>query len=262
MFKRMRGRGAALALVAGLVAACSQNPVTGRDQLILISEEQATTMGAQAYQEIKQEGKVLPQNSEYTQRIRRITDRLIANNDLPNYQWEVNTLQDDTPNAFALPGGKIGVNTGLTKAAVNDAQIAAVIGHEIAHAVSRHGAERVSQQTAMNTALNVGVALAGGGAGAQTAGQLLAQAATLGVILPYSRTQESEADEIGLYYMARAGYDPAEAVELWKNMKAMASGAPPEFLSTHPDPNNRIARLQELQPKAQEIYRQSEYAPK
>ncbi|WP_041795125.1 M48 family metallopeptidase [Pararhodospirillum photometricum] len=246
-------KGALAALVLG---ACAQNPVTGRDQLILISPQQGVQMGAQAYQQAKQEKRVLPASDPYTQRVRAITERLIRANDLPKYQWEVNAFDDKTANAFALPGGKVGINTGLATVARTDAQIAAVVGHEIAHAVSRHGEERISQQLLVQT----GVQLTGAALGVgQQGASLLEQAATLGVILPYSRTHESEADEMGLYYMARAGYDPREAVKLWENMAAQGSAGVPEFLSTHPSEGNRIQKLQSVMPKALDLYNKSSY---
>jgi predicted Zn-dependent protease len=258
MFKLGRFHGLAVALLgAGLLSACAQNSVTGRNQLILVSQAEGIEMGAQAYKEIKGEEKVLPSSNAFTKRIRAITNRLIKANDLPNYEWEVNAFQNDEPNAFALPGGKVGVNTGLATVAKSDAQIAAVVGHEIAHAVSRHGEERISQQMATNLGVQLGASIlgAGGVADANTAASLLGQAATLGVILPYSRTHESEADEIGLYYMARAGYDPREAIKLWENMAAAGGGAPPEFLSTHPSNNTRIQDLNAAMPKAMALYK-------
>ncbi|MBK1665079.1 peptidase M48 [Rhodospirillum rubrum] len=250
---RIASLGAVLALCA-----CAANPVTGRQQLILVSGAQGAEMGAQAYQDIKKEKPVLPAGNAYTQRIRAITERLIKANDLPAYDWEVNAFADDTANAFALPGGKVGVNTGLAKVARSDAQLAAVIGHEIAHAVSRHGEERVSQQMVIGTGLQLGSAALGAGAGGNAqAVALMEQAATLGIVLPYSRTHESEADEIGLFYMARAGYDPREAITLWQSMAAQGGERPPEFLSTHPSEGSRIENLQRLMPRALDLYRKA-----
>ena len=165
--------------------------------------------------------------------------RVIQVSDLRGQSWEVTVFVDDTPNAFALPGGKIGVHTGLFKVAKNRAQLAAVLAHEVGHVVAKHSAERVSQ----GMVAQLGVSVAGAAYG-QAAGNLLAQAATLGVILPFSRNQESEADDIGLIYMARAGYNPREAVNLWHNFANYGDGQrPPEFLSTHPAPQTRISRL-------------------
>ncbi|WP_413208198.1 M48 family metallopeptidase [Rhodospirillum sp. A1_3_36] len=248
----------AIVLIAsGALVACTKNPVTGRSQLMLVGEAQGVQMGTQAYQEIKGKEKTLSANDPFTKRVRAITERLIQANNLPNYDWEVNAFQNDEPNAFALPGGKVGVNTGMGKVAKNDAQLAAVIGHEIAHAISHHGEERISQQMAVSTGLQLGSAALGlsGMGNSEQMTELMGQAATLGIILPYSRTHESEADEIGLYYMARAGYDPREAVKLWENMSVMGGEKPPEFLSTHPADATRINDLNAEMPKALEYYR-------
>ena len=156
------------------------------------------------------------------------------------------TLFDNAePNAFALPGGKVGVYTGLFKVAKNDAQLAAVMGHEVGHAIARHGAERMSH----GILTQLGGVAVGAATGSQAYVDLYSQAATLGVILPYSRGQESEADEIGLMLMAEAGYDPREAVKLWQNFEALSGERPPEFLSTHPAEGTRIERLQALMPE-------------
>jgi predicted Zn-dependent protease len=251
-------RATAMVLItSGALVACAKNPVTGRSQLMLVGEAQGVEMGTQAYQEIKSKEKTLPASASFTKRVRAITERLIQANDLPNYDWEVNAFQNDEPNAFALPGGKVGVNTGMGKVAENDAQLAAVIGHEIAHAISHHGEERISQQMAVSTGLQLGSAALGLGGMSNSAQmtELMGQAATLGIILPFSRTHESEADEIGLYYMARAGYDPREAVKLWENMSAMGGDKPPEFMSTHPADATRINDLNAEMPRALEYYR-------
>jgi metalloendopeptidase OMA1, mitochondrial len=236
--------------LAAIVAACQQAPVTGRQQFILLPESQDAQMGLQAYQEIKQESEI-SRNSELNRRVQRVGRRIAEVSPHPEWDWEFTLFENDEPNAFALPGGKVGVNTGLFRVAKNDDQLAAVMGHEVAHAIARHGAERMSQ----------GLLAQGLGAGAVLGGvnpqivDVAAQAATLGVILPYSRTQESEADHIGLLYMAEAGYDPREAVELWRNFEALGGERPPEFLSTHPSEGTRIERLQELMPEAMEVYR-------
>ena len=167
----------------------------------------------------------------------------------PNGTGSSPLIENDEPNAFALPGGKVGVNTGLFQVAKNDDQLAAVVGHEVAHAIARHGAERMSQQVLMQ----VGLAGLGIATDATTAG-LAAQAATLAVTLPYSRTQEAEADHIGLIYMAEAGYDPREAIALWQNFESFGGERPPEFLSTHPAPGSRIENLQQLLPEVMPIY--------
>ncbi len=243
--------GAGFAFV--ILAACQQAPVTGRDQFIIIPEDQANELGANAYREIVKENEV-SWDPEINRIVRRVGERIVAVADDPGYDWQFTVFRDETPNAFALPGGNVGVNTGLFKVAKTESMLAAVMAHEVAHALARHSAERMSQQLALEGGLEaVGLA-------SETAAQyggLLAQAATLGVILPFSREQEAEADEIGLIYMARAGYDPRAAVTLWRNFMAYGKSGTPEFLSTHPSPESRIERLEELMPQAIKIYEAS-----
>jgi len=246
---RVRLPGLVLGLVAGVLVGCETAPVTGRSQLILLPESQDVEMGLTAYQQILQEAEI-SDNEELNRRVQEVGRRIAAISPRPDWDWQFTLIENEEPNAFALPGGKVGVHTGLFKVAKNDAQLAAVIGHEVAHAIARHGPERMSQ----GMLAQIGAAAVGIGTGSDAYAQLAAQAATLGIILPYSRTQESEADHIGLLYMAEAGYDPREAVKLWQNFKALGGGRPPEFLSTHPGEDTRIARLQELMPEALAIY--------
>jgi predicted Zn-dependent protease len=240
-----------VALLAGVLAGCQQAPVTGRSQLILLPDDQAAKMGADAYKQILKEGKV-SKDPELNRRVRAVGKRIAAVADDPGYEWEFKVLDDKEPNAFALPGGKVGVNSGLFKVAKNDDQLAAVMAHEVAHAIARHSAERMSRQMMVQTGLGVAGAVSETAAG--NIG-LMAQAATLGLILPFTRDQESEADEIGLLYMAKAGYDPREAVELWRNFESYGGDRPPEFLSTHPSPGTRIDRLNALMPNAMQVYK-------
>jgi predicted Zn-dependent protease len=177
--------------------------------------------------------------------------------------WEVTLFEDDQVNAFALPGGKIGVYTGLLKAAKNQDQLATVIGHEVAHVIAQHGNERVSTTYATQTALSLAQAL--GDASNPASGQLmglLGVGAQVGILLPYSRTQESEADLIGLDLMAKAGFDPAASVALWRNMSEAGGGQPPELLSTHPANETRIQSLSERIPQAQALSTQARAAGK
>jgi predicted Zn-dependent protease len=240
-------------LVLGLaLAACQSAPVTGRSQLILLPESQDAGMGLQAYQQIKQQERV-SRDPELNRRVQEIGRRIAAVSGQPDWDWQFTVFENDEPNAFALPGGKVGVYTGLFKVARNDDQLATVLAHEIGHAIARHGAERMSQ----GLLAQLGGVAVGAATGSQAYVQAYTQLATLGVILPYSRTQESEADEIGLMMMAEAGYDPREAVKLWQNFEALGGERPPEFLSTHPAEGTRIERLQALMPKALEIYQRS-----
>ena len=245
----------ALCLVALLsqlaLVACETAPVTGRRQIVLVSDGQAAQMGVNAYQQIKSETRV-SRDRQANRIVTQIGQRIAAVSGQPNLPWEFTVFEDSNPNAFALPGGKVGVNTGLFKVVKNQHQLAAVMAHEVAHVLARHSAERVSHQVLLQAGL-VGAQALSGPESQQWMG-LAAQAATLGVILPYSRTQESEADEIGLTYMARAGYDPRAAVDVWRNFQAFGGNRPPEFLSTHPAPASRIQRIQEKLPGPLQIY--------
>lgn len=256
--RTFRFRACALAAAGCLgLAACETAPVTGRQQLVLLSDSQATEMGLTAYQKILKENKLSTDKTQ-VERVRRVGKRIAVASGRTDLQWEFNVIQDDSPNAFALPGGKVGVNTGLFKVAKNDDQLAAVMAHEVGHAIARHGSERMSQQMAVQAGL-AGLGLSGGEA-AQYA-ELAAMAATLGVILPFSRTQEAEADHIGVIMMAKAGYDPRAAVTLWENFAKLGGARQPEFLSTHPAPESRIKNLQALMPEAMAIYQKSPKAP-
>lgn len=237
---------ATLTLAAAALTACSSAPVTGRQQLMLMSDSEANAMGRDAYREILAE-KGVASNPEQTAMMRRVGERIAAANPGLGGNWEFNLINDDTPNAFALPGGYVGVNTGLFQVVHDENQLAAVMGHEIAHVVARHPAERMSRQALVGT----GTAVLGGAA--PELAEMAAAAATLGLVLPFSREQEAEADAIGLQYMARAGYDPRAAVQVWRNFDALGSSGP-SFLSTHPSPGDRIAELQKQMPAAMKIY--------
>lgn len=240
-------------LILGVaLAACQSAPVTGRSQLILLPESQDAGMGLQAYQQIKQQERV-SRDPELNRRVEEIGRRIAAVSGQSDWDWQFTVFENDEPNAFALPGGKVGVYTGLFKVAKNDAQLATVLAHEVGHAIARHGAERMSQ----GVLAQLGGVAVGAATGNQAYVDAYTQLATLGVILPYSRTQESEADEIGLMLMAEAGYDPREAVKLWQNFEALGGERPPEFLSTHPAEGTRIERLRALMPKALEVYERS-----
>ncbi|MDP9089207.1 MAG: M48 family metallopeptidase [Pseudomonadota bacterium] len=241
---------------AGLVACATvQTTAPGavgieRKQHMLISEKDVENGASQAYaQEVHKAGTAgnLNTNPELTARVRHVAQRLIPATatfrpDAPNWQWEINTLQTDDINAYAMPGGKIMVYTGLIeKLKLTDAELAAVIGHEIAHALREHTRERVSRAYEQQLAVASIAILTGAGTGAMDLGN---EVASVTFALPHSREQESEADIIGLELMARAGYDPNAAVSVWQKMLAMEKSAPPQFLSTHPSPGNRIAALQ------------------
>ncbi|GHB10940.1 M48 family metallopeptidase [Modicisalibacter luteus] len=246
-------RSAIGALIVTL-AACSQSP-TGRSQLTLFSEEQLNQMGAQSFAQYEQQLPVVGgQAGKYVQCVATaITSQLNSGG-----AWEVRVFQDESANAFALPGGYIGVNTGLLNVAKNQDQLAAVIGHEIAHVMADHANERVSQQAATQTGLSVLQSAAGlEGAGGQQLMGLLGAGAQYGILMPFSRKQEGEADVVGLNLMARAGFDPRESIDLWQNMSANSQGQPPVWMSTHPSHGQRIGGLQEQMDEALALYQQA-----
>jgi metalloendopeptidase OMA1, mitochondrial len=168
-------------------------------------------------------------------------------------EWEIAVIEDDTANAFALPGGKIGVHTGLFEVIDNEAQLAAVVAHEVAHVTQNHGQARMNQNALLGLGLGILGAAFDLGEGAQ---KLAATAATLGVVLPFSRDQETEADAVGLQIMARAGYDPREAIKVWENFEKAGGNGGPEFLQTHPSPDHRGQRLEAMLPDVMPIYRE------
>ena len=231
-----------------------------RGQRMLISEQDVEQGAEHAYAEEVQkarEGGKLNQDPRLTARVRTITERLIPATavfrpDAPAWKWEVNTLTTDEMNAYAMPGGKIMVYSGLVeKLQLTDAELAAVVGHEIAHALREHTRERVSRIYAQQVALAGLAALTGAGQGAL---DLANDVASVTFQLPHSREQESEADIMGLELMARAGYDPHAAVDVWKKMLKAEKSAAPQFLSTHPSAPNRIRQLEAAVPKVMPLY--------
>ncbi len=253
-------RSLALALVCLLLAACATSP-TGRRQLMLVSEDTAIASSAQAYvQEVgklRQEGK-LSDDRALIRRVNGITSKLVAQAIImrpasADWKWSVAVIDDpDTVNAWCMAGGRMAIYTGLIqKLDPTDDELAQVMGHEISHALANHTAEKMS----IAIASGVGVAAVGVASdnnAAATAGA--AAAAALAVTLPNSRAAETEADRIGIEIAARAGYDPAAAVTLWRKMNALPGGKPPQFLSTHPNPMNREKALAALGPEMQPFY--------
>ena len=254
-------------IFTAILVACSTVPLTDRKQFVAIPASQMLSLSNQSYNQVLSESPVVD-NSSALRNIRqvghRVTDAveeyLRQNNEadvLEGYEWEYNLIDEDVKNAWCMPGGKIAFYTGIMPICKDDNGIAVVMSHEIAHAIAQHGNERMSQQLALQL----------GGVALQTALQQesettmqLAMAAfglgsQLGIMLPYSRKHEKEADELGLYFMAMAGYDPREAPEFWQRMQAASQGSgTPEFLSTHPDAQNRINHLKKIMPKAMDYY--------
>lgn len=231
-----------------LVSACATTTSpTGRTQRVgAVSQEQLNQLGAQAFAQAKA---TKPQSNDgrQTAYVRCVVNAITR--ELPNgtqTNWETALFVDNTPNAFALPGGKVGIYTGIFTVARNQDQLAAVIAHEIGHVISRHHDERITRQMGAQTGLGILGALIGsryGQGAANTVGQLGGAAAQGLILLPNNRTQESEADVVGQQLMARAGFDPRQAVNLWQNMIAASGSRAPEFLSTHPDPRSRLNEL-------------------
>jgi len=251
---------ASLALVAAmLLAACETVPITGRSQLQLLGERQEIQMGLSAYQDTLKKEKISG-DVRLNEQVTRVGRRIAEATGKTDYQWEFKVIADDkTVNAFCLPGGKVAVYTGILPVARDDAGLATVMGHEVAHAIARHGGERVSQQMAVE-GLVAATAIAVSESDPKKANLyagLLGLGATVGVLLPYSRLQESEADRLGLIFMAKAGYDPRAAPEFWRRMSEAARGKtkPPEFLSTHPADETRIRQLEKWVPEAITYYR-------
>ncbi len=245
-----------------LIAGCATSPL-GRSQLMLVGDAEMDKMGVEAFEQLKKEQKVSsdPQANAYVTCVANAITGAMPQ-ESGGGPWEVRVFQDDSANAFALPGRKIGVHTGLLKVAKNQDQLATVIGHEVGHVIARHSAERVSDQYATQIAASgVGVVLGAlGDPSSPTHGLAMAAlgVGAQGVVLKFSRTHESEADLIGLDRMAAAGFDPRESVPLWQNMEAASQGArPPEFLSTHPSPATRIKDLQKRIPDAMPIAEQA-----
>lgn len=250
-----------LVLCCTLLSACATSP-TGRRQLMLVSEDMAISSSAQAYSQemgnFRKEGK-LSTDRALIQRINTITQRLVAQAvemrpDSANWDWSVAVIDDpETANAWCMAGGRMAFYSGLaTQVDATDAEIAQVMGHEIAHALANHTAEKMSVAMASSAGV-MAVGVASDNQGAAMAGA--AAAAALAVTLPNSRSAESEADQIGIELAAKAGYDPEAAVTLWTKMNSLPGGKPPEFLSTHPNPDNRIRKLSALVPKMEPYYR-------
>jgi len=254
--------GAALLATACQTVQTTQPGAVGveRKQHMLVSEEEIEKGADQAYSQELQKAKekrALNTDQPTFQRVQTIAQRLIQQTgtfrpDAPKWSWEVNVQTTDDVNAYCMPGGKIMVYTGLIeKLHATDAELAAVIGHEIAHALREHSRERISRAYAEQLAL-AGIAVATGAS--NTTMQLASQVSAVTFQLPHSREQEAEADRIGLELMARAGYDPNAAISLWQKMGRLASGGPPEFLSTHPSGESRIRDLQASVPRVLPLY--------
>ena len=250
----------ALALVLALVA-CETVPITGRSQLMAIPEGTEVQMGLDSYQQILGKSKVVS-DPKLVEQVTRVGQRIAAATDRKDYKWEFKVIDDPQVNAFCLPGGKVAVYTGMFPVARDDAGLAAVLGHEVSHAIARHGGERLSQQMVVE-GLTLGATQTLLGDRDPRVVQLVSGAlgagATVGLLLPWGRAQESEADHLGLIYMAKAGYHPSAARDLWVRMGGGSGGGESsslaKYLSTHPLPADRVAQIEGWIPEALKYYK-------
>jgi predicted Zn-dependent protease len=243
-----------------MMAGCYTNPVTGRQSLVLVQPNEELALGAQSFKEIEQKEKI-SSNRTANDRVRRVGERIAkaVGDQMPNAEWEFVVFESDQVNAFALPGGKVGVYTGLLKLATSDDELAVVMGHEIGHVIARHGAERITQQMMVQGVATIGSAYADGRYNPQVI--QIAQAAygagAALTTLSFSRANESEADHMGVVFAAEAGYDPRAAIGFWEKMSAQKTAKPglfEKFLSTHPTDDKRIADLKALMPQVVPLY--------
>lgn len=257
-------------LVAELITGCYKVPVSGRSQFKLLPEATLSNFASSTYRDMMRQNSVIPQggNNQLVNSVYRVGQRMFpVVNDylrrtghtkrLRNIRWELNVIDRNVVNAWCMPGGKIAFYTGILSVCQNEAGIAAVMGHEMAHAIAHHGNERMSQQLAIVTGVG-SFAVAMRDRPSETRNLLLAAAglgAEVGIALPFSRRHETEADQMGLIFMALAGYDPNEAIGFWQRMAQQGSGRMPEFLSTHPAPSTRVQNLRSFMPKALKYYR-------
>lgn len=259
-----------VALVASvtILEACSQVPLTGRNQISLVDEGQMLSLAQSSYTEFLKENKVVAGTNKDAVFVKKVGNNLIEavkkfmnekgyGDQIKDYKWEVNLVESKELNAWCMPGGKIVVYTGILPVTKDETGLATVMGHEIAHAIARHGAERMSQQMAIEYGAAIGsTALSKNAQNQQVFNQLYGVGAPI-VLLKYGRNQESEADRLGLSFMAVAGYDPRKAVDFWQRMSASTQGQqrPPEWLSTHPSDETRIAGIQKYLPEALTYYK-------
>lgn len=233
---------ASLGAAAIALGGCAYNETLGRNQLLIVDDNALTQQADAAWAEALRTQRVST-DAAANARIRRVGDRIVQAAGLSDRRWDYALFVSESPNAFVLPSGKIGVTTGLLALVRNDDQLATVLGHEVGHVVARHAAERYSTNAATGLVLSGVRGVAGDYA--QAAGAIGGLGAQLGVLLPFSRNHELEADRLGVDYLQRAGYRPSEAVALWRLMAAQRQGSTPEFASTHPSDASRIAALEQ-----------------
>jgi len=251
-----------------LLVGCTTVPVTGRKSLNILPDSELLSMSLEQYNDVLKKSK-LSNDPAKVHMVRRVGERIASateqfftekgmESEIKNYKWEFNLIEDDkVANAWCMPGGKVAVYTGILPITQDDTGLAVVMGHEISHAIAKHGNERMSQQLlAQLGAVGLSAALSSNpGATSEIFMAAYGLGANVGILLPYSRVQESEADHIGLILMAKAGYDPREAVPFWKRMNEKGGSRPPEFLSTHPAPETRIKDIEAEVPEAMKYYK-------
>lgn len=228
------------------IGCTSKAPITNRDQFIIISKSNELALGEESYQDVLKKSKII-KNTKDARRIKEIGRRIAQIANIPTYDWEFNLIENKSKNAFCLPGGKVAVYTGILKVAKNDDQLATVMSHEIAHALARHGAERMSTNMVSQGVQLIGnIALSGSSSGIQSGFNIAyGLGSQYGVLLPYGRLQESEADEIGIHLMYKAGYNIHEALKFWENMSE-GKKETNEFFSTHPNSSTRIENIKKV----------------
>lgn len=240
---------------SGLLQSCHKVPYTGRRQVLFVPEGRENALGAASYKDILSEEKV-SSNASWSNLVKQVGQRVAKVTGEKDYAWEFKLIDSETQNAFCLPGGKVAFYEGIMPTCANEGGVAVVMGHEIAHAIARHGGERMSQNILVQMGA-MGIQIATRDESQQKQLILLGAygaAANLGYVLPFGRKQESEADHIGLLFMAMAGYDPEEAPRFWGRMDAEGGKQPPAFLSTHPSHEKRKEELQQLMPEAKKLY--------
>jgi predicted Zn-dependent protease len=250
-----------LVIVLVVLVACQTVPITGRSQLMLIEEGEEVKLGLDSYQKILGKAKIST-DPRLNEQVTRVGRRIAEATGRSDYQWEFKVIEDPQANAFCLPGGKVAVYTGILPITRDEAGLAAVVGHEVAHAVARHGGERLSQQmAAQNISAAAAQTLTAGSdpAWTQMVGAAFGAGAQVGLLLPFSRSQESEADHLGLIYMAKAGYHPSAARDLWVRMGQASGGGQQStlaaWLSTHPSSATRVTQIEGWLPEALKYYK-------
>lgn len=259
--------------IMSLIMACSTNPLTGRQSLALVSNAELFPQAFAQYNQVKSESKIDKTSANAImlntvgQRIKYAAERFYSEigqgNALQGYQWEFTLIQDDQLNAWCMPGGKVAFYTGILPVCKDDTGVAVVMGHEVAHALAGHSAEQVSNMMVAQGLMVGGNMAISNDQWRNVFNQLYPMGAQMGM-LKYGRSMEMDADEAGLYLMAMAGYNPQEAISFWQRMESASKGkqAPPEFLSTHPSPGNRVAQIKSILPKAMKYYNASPYKGK